>query len=246
MPERPLLIFPTPAVADRVKIKTGFGSSKYHFPTPQKQKDKLTHRFTSMLQSFITDSTAGIEPEYVLVLETTGKIEDFERAVRAVPGLEWLAEIDTDEIMADDDFFEIPKIGKWLFYKQIEDISTKQSSEIWTALKDNGFVDDKGYIKDQPIDDFIEYIPENLTEYTDKIISVIKKNISDIKGKPISGRLFLSMSNQQAMTSLLAEWNKWCANRDVQSKKWAEIFSHLKAIRRWDIWDRLRETFIAG
>ena len=244
MPERPLLIFPTPSVADRIRKRNPRGPSKYHFPSPQKQKDRLTPRFASMLQSFITDSTAGIEPEYVLVLETTDKIEDFERAIRAVSGLEWLAEIDTDEISADDDFFEIPKIGKWLFYKQIVDISTKQSSEIWKVLEDNGFVDDKGYIKDQPIDDFIEYIPENLTEYTDKIISVIKKNISDIKGKPISGRLFLSMSNQQAMTSLLAEWNKWCANRDAQSRKWAEIFSNLKTIRRWDIEDRLRETFI--
>ena len=65
-----------------------------------------------MLESFITDSTAGIEPEYVLVLETTGKIDNFERAVRAVPGLEWLAEIDTDEIEADDDFYEIAKIHR--------------------------------------------------------------------------------------------------------------------------------------
>ena len=240
MPERPLLIFPTHTVADRIKKKSAFGSLKYNFPSPQKQKDKLTPRFESMLQSFITDSTAGIEPEYVLVLETTGRIEDFERAIRAVSGLEWLAEIDTDEIMPDDDFFKIPKIGKRLFYKQIDDISTRQSSEIWEALKDNGFVDEEGYIKDKPFDDFIEYIPENLTEYSDLIISVIKKNISDIKGKPISGRLFLSMSNQQAMTLLLAEWNKWCANRDVSSKKWAEIFSNLKAIRRWDVEDRLR------
>lgn len=68
MPERPLLIFPTPAVAGRAKMKTGFGSSNYHFPSPQMQKDKLTPRFESMIESFITDSTEGIEPEYVLVV----------------------------------------------------------------------------------------------------------------------------------------------------------------------------------
>jgi hypothetical protein len=83
MPEHPLLIFPTPAVADRDKMKPRFGSPNYHFPSPQRQKEKLTSRFESMLQSFITDSTAGIEPEYVLVLETTGKIEDFKRAIQA-------------------------------------------------------------------------------------------------------------------------------------------------------------------
>jgi hypothetical protein len=149
MPERPLLIFPTPSIAERIKKRIPRGPSMYHFPSPQRQKDRLTPRFESMLQSFVTDSTAGIEPEYVLVLETTGQIEDFERAVRAVSGLEWLAEIDTDEITADDEFFEIPKIGKRLFYKQIDDISAKQSSEIWKALEDNGFVDDKGYIEDR-------------------------------------------------------------------------------------------------
>ena len=64
MPKRPLLIFPTPAVAGRDKMKPRFGSPNYHFPSPQRQKDKLTRRFESMLQSFITDSTAGIEPEF--------------------------------------------------------------------------------------------------------------------------------------------------------------------------------------
>ena len=216
MPERPLLIFPTPAVAGRDKIKPRFGSSNYHFPSPQRQKDKLTPRFESMLQSFITDSTAEIEPEYVLVLETTGKIEDFKRAIQAVPGLEWLAEIDTDEIEADDDFFEIAKIGKRLFYEQVDDITTKQSSDIWKTLKNNGFIDNHGYITGKPLDDFAAYIPENLTEYTDTIMSVINEKITDTKEKLISGRLFLSMSNQQAMSKLLSEWNKWPDNKDLK------------------------------
>ena len=244
MPERPLLIFPTPAIADRVKMKTGFGSLNYHVPSPSRQQDKLTPRFESMFQSFITDSTEGIEPEYVLVLETTGKIDNFERAVRAVSGLEWLAEIDTDEIEADDDFYEIAKIGKRLFYKQIDDITTKQSSDVWTALKNNDFIDKNGYIADKHLDDFTEFIPEGLAEYSDTIMTVINRKITDTKGKLISGRLFLSMSNQQAMGNLLSEWNKWPDNKDVLSKKWVEIFSQLKEIRKWDIQDRLRETGI--
>jgi len=242
MPERPLLIFPTPAIADRIKMKTGFGSSNYHLPSPSRQKERLTPLFESMIQSFITDSTEGIEPEYVLVLETTGKIDDFERAIRAVPGLEWLAEIDTDEIEVDDDFYEIAKIGKRLFYKQIDDITTKQSSDIWTGLKDNGFIDKNGYITDKHLDDFTEFIPEGLAEYTDTIMSVINEKIADTKEKLISGRLFLSMSNQQAISNLLSEWNKWPDNIDVLSKKWVEIFTQLKEIRKWDIHDRLRET----
>ncbi len=242
MPEHPLLIFPTPAVAGRDKMKPRFGSPNYHFPSPQRQKDRLTPRFESMIQSFITDSTEGIEPEYVLVLETTGKIDDFERAIRAVPGLEWLAEIDTDEIKTDDDFFEIAKINKRLFYEKIDGITTKQSSNIWETLKDTGFIDDKGYITRKPLDDFTAYIPGDITEHSDIIMSVINEKITDTKGKLISGWLFLSMSNQQAMSNLLSEWNKWPDNIDTLSKKWVEIFSQLKEIRKWDIHDRLRET----
>ena len=244
MPKRPLLIFPTPAVAGRDKMKPRFGSPNYHFPSPQRQKDKLTPQFESMLESFITDSTAGIEPEYVLVLETTGKIDDFERAIRAVPGLEWLAEIDTDEIKADDDFFEITKIGKRLFYNQIDDITTKQSSDIWKALKDNGFIDKNEYITDKPLDNFTKFIPESLAEYSDTIMFVINKKITGTKEKLISGRLLLSMSNQQTIRDLLSKWNKWPDNKDVLPKKWVEIFSQLKEIRKWNIQDRLRETGI--
>jgi len=242
MPGRPLLIFPTPAVAGRAKMKTGFGPAKYHFPSPSRQKDRLTPWFEKMIQSFITDSTEGIEPEYVLVIETTGKIDDFERAIRAISGLEWLAEVDTDEIEADDDFYEIAKIGKRLFYKQIDGITTKQSSDIWTALKDNGFIDKNGHITDKHLDDFTQFIPESLAEYSENIISVINEKIADTKEKLISGRLFLSMSNQQAIRDVLSEWEKWCDNRDVLPKKWIEIFKNLKDIRRWDIKDRLRDT----
>ena len=242
MPEKPLLIFPTPSVADREKKKISFSSSKYHFPSTQKHKTNLTPRFESLLQSFITETIGGIEPEYVLVLETTGKIDDFERAVRAVPGLEWLAEIDTDEIEADDDFFEITKIGKRLFSKHVDDINTKQSSDLWNILKNNGFIDIDGYITEKSLDDFVAYIPESLSEYSKTIMSVLSTKITETKGKLISGRLFLSMSNQQAMSKLLSEWNKWPDNKDVLQQKWIEIFSHLKDIRRWDVQDRLRET----
>jgi hypothetical protein len=90
MPGKPLLMFPAPSITDRVKKKQGFGSPSYHFPDFSKQKDRLTPQFETMLQSFIVDSADGLEPEYVLVIETIGQIDDFQRAVRAIPGLEWL------------------------------------------------------------------------------------------------------------------------------------------------------------
>ena len=103
-------------------------------------------------------------------------------------------------------------------------------------------LDKNEYITDKPLDDFTEFIPEGLAQYSDTIISVINKKITDTKEKLISGRLFLSMSNQQAMSNLLSEWHKWPDNKDALPKKWVEIFSQLKKIRKWDIQDRLRET----
>ena len=98
MPEKPLLIFPIPSTATREKKKTGFGSSYYHYPDFSVQKDRLTPKFKSMQQSYITDIAAGLQPEYALVIETIGKVEDFQRAVNSIDGLEWLAEIDEEEI----------------------------------------------------------------------------------------------------------------------------------------------------
>ena len=39
------------------------------------------------------------------LLETVGTVDDFIRAVERVPGMEWLAEVEDEEIPPDDDFF---------------------------------------------------------------------------------------------------------------------------------------------
>ncbi|NCO68576.1 MAG: S8 family peptidase [Nitrospirae bacterium] len=247
MTEKPLLIFPKPIALPREKKEPRFGSDSYHYPTFQEQKDRLTPQFESMYQSFITDTTAGIEPESVLVIETTGKIEDFQRAVRAIPGLEWLAEIDEEEVSPDEYNYQTCKIGKRLFYEKIDGIDCKWSSKIWELLKENGFINKDGSVTDKNLGEFKQLIPEELSEYKEKIISTIKNKISEDRKIPISGRLFLSMSNKQALEDLLGLWKKW----DKEDKKlprgyakWLEIFKHTKSIRKWDIQDRLRDTGI--
>lgn len=247
MAGKPLLMFPKPANAPREKKKTGFGSDSYHYPTFQEQKDRLTPQFESMQQSFITDTTAGIEPESVLVIETIGKIEDFQRAVHAIPGLEWLAEIDEEEIEPDEYYYTVCKLGKQLFHKKIDGIDCKRSSKVWELLKENGFVDKDGYVADKNIDEFKQLIPEELSEYKEKIINAIENKISEDRKIPISGRLFLSMSNKQAMEYLWSLWKKW----DKKDKKlprdyakWLELFKHTRSVRKWDIQDRLRDTGI--
>ena len=76
MADKPLLIFPNPTAASRPKRPPGFGSPSYHYPDVDRQKDRLTPQFQTMLQAFVTDTETGIEPESVLVMETIGRIED--------------------------------------------------------------------------------------------------------------------------------------------------------------------------
>ena len=50
-------------------------------------------------------------PEEVVVLETIGTIDNFIRAVENVPGMEWLAEVENQEVPPDDDFFALAESG---------------------------------------------------------------------------------------------------------------------------------------
>lgn len=244
MPDRPLLLLPRPSIAKREVEKPKFVPNNYHLPSFERQKERLSEQFESMYQAFVSDSTAGIEPEYVLVLETIGKIDGFQQAARAV-GMEWLAEIEQEEIEPDEDFYQRPKINKLLFSQEIEGINAKQSSDIWKLLNTKGFIDSNGFILDKLIDDIGQIIPEELAKYTVQIISAINNEITNIKGGAISGRFFLCMSNRQAMDNLLSLWRKWDSEKKKFERnfgKWAEIFKYLKTLRKWDISDRINET----
>lgn len=246
MTDRPLLLLPRLSIAERESDRPRPFSRNYHRPSLARQKERLSEQFESIYEAFLTDSAAGIEPEYVLVIETIGKIEDFQRAARAV-GMEWLAEIENDEIEQDEDFYQIPKINKTLFCHKIENISRKKSKEIWDILKENGFIDDNGYMLDKEISDINQIIPKDLSEYQDQIIKTINDEISNIKKNVMSGRLFLCMSNRQAMDNLLSLWKKWDSEDKKLERgfgKWAEIFLHIITLRKWDVKDRLEETGI--
>lgn len=245
MAERPLLIFPEPQILQRDKPKGRLIPQSYHIPGFKRQKDRLTPQFESMFKSFITDSPGGIEPEYVLVLETVGKIEDFERAVRAIKGLEWLAEIDSEELPPDEDYYQKFKVGKRFFSEKIETIDANQSNQIYEALKKNDFIDKDNYVTDKPIENFSKYIPSEFSEVSEEIIKALKEGILGSKSEVLSGRLFLSMSNRQAMKELLSLWQSWDDPKKRFKRgygKWREIFKQLKSIRPWDTQDRLRDT----
>jgi len=65
-------------------------------------------------------------------------------------------------------------------------------------------------------------------------------------GQPVPGRLFLVMSNQEAMRQLLALWNRYQANPtqafDYGLANWKKLFAQLRDVRLWGVKDRLSDT----
>lgn len=178
MPERPLLIFPTPQPVDRAKRKSF--PVLPHVPSVSRQGQRLAPRFRELQEAFdarrveIQQSSTGIEPEQVLVIETVGSVENFANAVKRIPGLEWMGEIESDQIVPDQDFYD-----------------------------------------------------------------------NEHPEKTLNGRLYLLMSNQQALNQMLSLWNN-CDKPNIEFEygltKFRDVFRYMKDIHRWDVRDRLHDT----
>lgn len=71
-----------------------------------------------------------------------------------------------------------------------------------------------------------------------------------IRDKPdhaVTAQLYLLLFNQQAINQLLSAWSAWSRSPGrvrlpAALRGWADVFRKLRAIRRWDVNDRLRET----
>ncbi len=110
MAERPLLLFPTPERADRTKQTSSRGQVRK--PDIARQGARLSPMFTQLQLAFnnrrieLQQNTSGIDPEQVLVFETVGTIDKFANAIKRIEGLEWMGEIESDEIAPDQDFYD--------------------------------------------------------------------------------------------------------------------------------------------
>ena len=110
MPDRPLLILPSPDLPAARRKKHG-GGGNVERPTRFRQDERMSPKFTVLRHALETRSarvqteTTGIVPEEVIVFETIQPIEEFAQAVNRIDGLEWLGEIEEEDIPPDDDFF---------------------------------------------------------------------------------------------------------------------------------------------
>lgn len=114
MPERPLVLFAQPALAD--KEKRHGGSGKFYAPSYDRQIARIAPKFELLQRALdrgnmiITNAPNAIDPEYTLVFETVGDPSGFYRAIKKLkeqyPNVEWVMEL-SDNCPNNDDFYSI-------------------------------------------------------------------------------------------------------------------------------------------
>lgn len=107
MADKPLLILPSPT---NPKKRDSLQQDKRSFSSPDgsTQGKRLDSKFDDLLSAItaVQSDMQGVDPEQVVVFETVGKaVEGLKRAARDIPGLEFLAGIDSDSIKQDEDFY---------------------------------------------------------------------------------------------------------------------------------------------
>jgi len=116
MADLPLLVFPRPTRSERAKL--GGGGGKLTRPEHGAQAARLTPQFARLQQALDDQRLAlqgnpfGIEPEQVLVLETVGDVSNFLNAVKKVEGLEWMGEMELEDVPPAHGFHDIKKPEK--------------------------------------------------------------------------------------------------------------------------------------
>src|SRR5260370_11047546 len=104
MAERQLLALPQPELV--LPPKGSGGGSTPSLPTKNAQVNRfgpefarlhavLTNRAANPMQ--LRDDPTSLAPDRVIVFEIAGTVGDFTRAVSRVPGLDFMAEYDTEE-----------------------------------------------------------------------------------------------------------------------------------------------------
>jgi hypothetical protein len=141
----PILVFPRREASERSDRTAR--APKIQYPSAERQGARLTPQIQSVEAAFAAQraqlraEVAGIEPEKVLVLETVGDIKDFMNAVRLIPGMEWMAEVEEESITPDEDFFDQKKrdkpIGGRLFLVFTSQTALIELLRLWNAFQLN-------------------------------------------------------------------------------------------------------------
>lgn len=113
MPERPIILFPSPERADREHKAPVF--TRTVNPSFGRQFTRLQPSFSVLRNAFeqkalkIQLSPTGINPDFALVFEIIGTVDSFYTAVKHTEGLEWIFDSESDPFDPDDDFYQIDR-----------------------------------------------------------------------------------------------------------------------------------------
>ena len=119
MPERPLILFAQPTLAEK-ETKSG-RQGKYSVPSYDRQVARLSPKFDALRSALdrgnvrIVETATAVDPEYTLVFETAGDPQNFYNAVKRLqkdhPNVEWVMEL-ASQAPNSDDFFVVDKSGQ--------------------------------------------------------------------------------------------------------------------------------------
>lgn len=150
MPHRPLLIFPAPKLGKRSSLKPNFGGSLIKVPLHNVHVSKVSPLLHQLSIAFenkrveLLDSIDGADPEMVVVIEVVGSVDDFIKAVNKVEGLEWLGEVDIEDIAPDEIFYNINDPQKVLSGRMYLTMTNRRALEellsLWNQYKNNELI----------------------------------------------------------------------------------------------------------
>ena len=113
MPDRPLILFPSPERADCERKAPSF--PRIMKPSFSRQFARLQPSFNVLQAAFeqknlkIQQSPTGINPEFALVFEIIGTVDNFYTAVKNTDGLEWMKQTLFYQMMIFTRFREMAK-----------------------------------------------------------------------------------------------------------------------------------------
>ena len=107
--EYPILFFPTRG--ETLRTKRSVPQTSYViYPETGRQVQRLSPKFETLQNTLermqLHDVPDAQNPEMVLVLEVIGSVKDLIKAAVKIEGLEWMGELDIDEIQGDEDFHD--------------------------------------------------------------------------------------------------------------------------------------------
>lgn len=143
MPDRPLLLFPTHEKAKPERKKSR--PQKIHKPSSVQQGEFFTPFFQELQAVFearrveLEQSSSGADCEQVLVIETIGTIDDFSKAVKKIDGLQWMGELELEEMDPDERFYDESKpnkkLGGRLYFLMTNQQAMTELLSLWELYK---------------------------------------------------------------------------------------------------------------